>query len=313
MFNQQMKDKLKEFNDYLGDRDKERPEKAHLREKLSTLGRFVKINKLTPSQIAELTVGQGIVGVDGSYTTFGNTYPHIIFLGQALAKCTSDKETQGVKQTYLETGITYLEKEDSEEAADIFLQNQRRKVTQMEVEVAHEALQTHNPFITMFDGGFWRLSKEAGEQWEAFREETLERNTLAVGVIEDSGSYDMWLPLGYKFFTPDSDILFGLLDIGEVFILNDLYREKFIHAFARFSSDPLPIACDFLPEQQEHILDILNLVYSLTPQNGRGIPLWIDIVDSEVKLTHESTEMLIDACLDPVYKQRFFTGKRNRR
>lgn len=317
LFNEQMKEKLAEFNHYLKERDNKRPDKQLLRQYLSSIGQFVQMNGMSTERLQVFSNGKGIVGVDGSYMVYGNTFPHVIFLGQALAKCSNDQETEGVKSTYLDTGLTFLEA-GNEDPAETFLPIQRNRVTQMEVEVAHEALLLHKPFITMFDGGFWRLSKEAEEQWESFRRTTLEQETLCVGVIEDAGSYDMYSKLNQIHqldmpFFPDSDILFGLLDIGEVFILNDLYRDKFKRAFARFSNDPLPIACDFLPEQEGFILDILDLVYLLTPKEGRGIPFWIDIVDSEVKLTDDTIKMLIDSYIDNVYKERYFTGKRNRR
>lgn len=317
MFNEQMKDKLNAFNQYLNERETRRPVQPQLRELLSSIGTFYQLNRMSPDEVGTFSQGRGIVGVDGSYTVYGNTFPHVIFLGQALAKCTNDNATDGVKATYLDTGLTYLEA-GNPDPAETFLPVQRNRVTQMEVEVATQALQLHKPFITMFDGGFWRLSQEAENQWEQFQTETLAQETLCVGVIEDAGSYDMYNELNELHqldmpFFPDSDLLFGLLQVGEVFVLNSHYRDKFKRAFARFSNDPLPIACDFLPEQSEGIQDMLRLVYTLTSKEGRGIPFWIDIVDNEVKLKEDAAEMMIDSHIDAVYKERYFTGKRNRR
>lgn len=317
MINDQMKDKLNAFNQYLKERDTRRPEQPELRQLLSSIGSFRQLERMTPAEVGTFSNGQGIVGVDGSYTVYGNTFPHVIFLGQALAKCTNDKETDGVKSTYLDTGLTYLEA-GNPDPAETFLPTQRNHVTKMEVEVATQALKLHQPFITMFDGGFWRLSQEAENQWESFQAETLARETLCVGVIEDAGSYDMYNELNELHqldmpFFPDSDLLFGLLQVGEVFVLNSLYRDKFKRAFARFSNDPLPIACDFLPEQSGDIQNMLKLVYTLTSKEGRGIPFWIDVVDNEVKLKEDAAQMMIDSHIDTVYKERYFTGKRNRR
>lgn len=312
MFNDTMKDKFKELNMQMSDYDKRRTSPQDVRTQLSRHGVFKKVRKMSPEEIGAMVEGKGVVGVDGSYTTYGNTFPHIIFLAQALAKCTTAGSMDGMKETEIETGLTAM-KEDESITSETFLQTMRQRVTGMEVTAATKALVQYEPFITMFDGGFWRLNKEATEQWENFKRLTLQKRALAVGVIEDVGSFDLHLLLDSKEFYPDSDLLFGVLEIGEVYIPNAPYREQFKRAFARFSSDPLPIACDFLPEQSESIEGILQLVYTLTPEQGRGIPLWIDIVDKEVKLTHESTDMLVEAYIDPVYKERFYTGKRNRR
>lgn len=314
MLNEDMKYKLQELNQNLLDREKIKPLKKDLRIQLSNLGEFHKLETLSSREMEYLSDGRGIVGIDGSYTTYGNTHPHVLFLAQALAKCTDAKNDEGVKQSDIFTGFD-VDNINSPDANTDFMRKASMRVTQMEVEVATEALTKYNPFITMFDGGFWRLDKDAEKQWERFVNETLDKDILAVGVIEDAGSYDLHDKdmLNLDFFIPDSDILFNLLEVGEVFVIKQLYRDKFKRAFARFSKDPLPIACDFLPEQENSILDMLRLTYTLTPNDGRGIPLWIDIVDNEVKLTREATESIVNAYIDPKLKERLFTGKRNRR
>lgn len=312
MIHDNLKEKFKELNSQMSDYNKRRMSPNEVRTQLSRHGDFKKVNKMSPQEIGSMVQGKGVVGVDGSYTTYGNTFPHIIFLAQALAKSTTAGSTEGMKETDVETGLTAMT-DDESITSDTFIQTMRQRVTGMEVTAATKALIEYEPFITMFDGGFWRLHKEAPEQWDVFKRLTLQKKSLAVGVIEDVGSFDLHLLLDNKDFYPDSDILFGVLEEGEVYIPHAPYREKFKRAFARFSADPLPIACDFLPEQSESSENMLRLVYSLTPEQGRGIPIWIDIVDKEVKLTREATDMLVEAYVDPVFKERFYTGKRNRR
>lgn len=311
-----MKEKLGQLNVFLENKSKATPTRNELREQLMQIGSFFFVPKMENNLIGYMSKGKGLVGVDGSYMTIGNTFPQQIFMAQALAKCTQPAEEE-MLETYLETGFNFVESGEKN-PAETFLIKQREKVTAMEVKAARRALDYHDPFITMFDGGFWRLSKEAPVEWEDFRATTLEKETLCVGIIEDIGSYDLYNKLNETSkeeiqFLLDSDLLFNLLDVGEVFLLKNLYMDKFVRAFARFSNDPQPIACDFLPEQRLSIKQMLSLVATLTPVEGRGIPLWIDIVDKEVKLTEDITKMLIETQIDTTYVERYFTGKRNRR
>lgn len=320
LINHDIKMKLRDLNSKLTDYSSSYPSKNAMRSLLETIGQFVKVRELTKDEIRAMSGGRGIVGVDGSFTTYGNTFPHVLFLGQALAKCTMPSERECLA-TYLEVGSNAME--DTTYDVPVinmksFLETQSQKVAQMEVAVASEALEYHKPFITMFDGGFWRLSNSAEELWEEFYAMTLQQNALCVGVIEDIGSYDLYNELnkvndeqmGYSL---DSNILFNVLEYEEVFIPNALYRDKYVRAFARFSKDPHPIALDFLQEQRKDMFSIMCLVNTLTPKEGRGIPLWIDIVDKDVKITEEETRLMIESEIDQSHIDRFFMGKRNKR
>ena len=95
---------------------------------------------------------------------------------------------------------------------------------------------------------------------------------------------------------------------GEKAIKRDYYT-----VFARMGSTPQAVACDFLPGQEEHLLPAMNLIYSLTPPQGRGIPAWLDLVDREVRLNKKSMESLVMNGLDPAVRERFFKSNRERR
>lgn len=320
MINQEIKMKLRELNSKLKDFTETYPTNSEMREKLSKIGQFVKVRELSKEEVRAMSNGKGVVGVDGSFTTYGNTFPHVLFLGQALAKCTMPSSRECLS-TYLEVGSNAMEDDTygiSSWNMNTFLETQSKKVAQMEVAVALEALEYHKPFITMFDGGFWRLSNSAEELWEEFYAATLEQEAICVGIIEDIGSYDLYNDLNkvndeQMSYSLDSNILFNVLEYEEVFIPNAMYRDKYIRAFARFSKDPHPIALDFLLEQKKDVFAAMCLINTLTPKEGRGVPLWIDIVDKDVKITEEETRLMIESEIDPAHINRFFTGKRNKR
>jgi len=284
-----------------------------LRKDLSEIGTFTKISKMNASEISNLSNSKGILGVDGSYVILGETYPNVMFFAQAVAKCTTDSKNS-VKNIEVLSGI-FNSNEETDEGE--IISEYGKKMAEMEVAVAIEGIHTFKPFAVFMDGGFWRLAKNSTQNckqlWKELSETCINENILLTGIIESIGSYDLSILLELKTIFPDKDLLFGLLDIGEVYILNNPYKGGFLKAFARFSRDPMPIACDFLPEQQNKIMDMLRLIYSLTPAGERGIPLWIDIVDDEAKITREMAYALLDAYIDPVLKEKIFIDKRNKR
>jgi len=313
MFDEKIKQKMIRLNNKLKQRDGLKPSKEELRKDLSEIGTFTKISKMNASEISNLSNSKGILGVDGSYVILGETYPNVMFFAQAVAKCTTDSKNS-VKNIEVLSGI-FNSNEETDEGE--IISEYGKKMAEMEVAVAIEGIHTFKPFAVFMDGGFWRLAKNSTQNckqlWKELSETCINENILLTGIIESIGSYDLSILLELKTIFPDKDLLFGLLDIGEVYILNNPYKGGFLKAFARFSRDPMPIACDFLPEQQNKIMDMLRLIYSLTPAGERGIPLWIDIVDDEAKITREMAYALLDAYIDPVLKEKIFIDKRNKR
>ena len=83
--------------------------------------------------------------------------------------------------------------------------------------------------------------------------------------------------------------------------------------FMRTSLDPTVIAIDLLDSQKEELINMANLVYSLTPENSRGIPLWLDLVDEEVKISDRLLEALMETYLDRDIYEKFFIPTRSKR
>jgi hypothetical protein len=81
----------------------------------------------------------------------------------------------------------------------------------------------------------------------------------------------------------------------------------------RASKSPQPIGVDGLEAQREARLELLRLVYTLSPEQGRGIPFWLDIVDNQVRVTDALVESLVEQYIDPDLRHRLLLSKRSER
>ena len=55
------------------------------------------------------------------------------------------------------------------------------------------------------------------------------------------------------------------------------------------------------------------MIYTLTPEQGRGIPYWLDIVDNQVRVTNPLVQTLVEQYIDPEIRHRILMLKRNDR
>ena len=141
---------------------------------------------------------------------------------------------------------------------------------------------------------------------------------ILVGVIEEVATAELCSRSGLEIpgvRIYDREFLFGLLDKGEMVLLGgkNAIKRDYSTVFARMGSTPQAVACDFLPDQGNNLLQPMNLIYSLTPSQGRGIPSWLDLVDREVRVTRKSMETLIRNGLNPSVREKYFRSNRDRR
>jgi hypothetical protein len=94
---------------------------------------------------------------------------------------------------------------------------------------------------------------------------------------------------------------------------NKKESQGYASVFLRSSLQPSVIGMDIIDSQREHLEEMANLVFTLTPENSRGVPLWLDIVDQEVKLTDQMTKSLLETHMDREIYQRFFLSERAKR
>jgi len=56
-----------------------------------------------------------------------------------------------------------------------------------------------------------------------------------------------------------------------------------------------------------------RLVFTLTPQSSRGVPLWMDIIDSEVKIPDQMIKGFLESYLDRRIFEMLFISERDKR
>lgn len=290
------------------------------------IGRIKKIEKLDKDYLNSLQKKGGIVGVDGSNNRAGGSHPHFVEAYQALAKSTIYKD----KPLFLADIYTPIgeEKKDKslleEEGADNTDREDKKniKLATIEVEAAIEAVEKFKPYAILMDGGLIRYNIYANDKWELLREMCEERGIILVGVIEDIKTSIIGERLKEKYKDIESsfydrELLFGKLEYGEMIIINERVNKKGVEGysscFIRSSLSPSVIGMDILDSQKGSIEEMTSLILSLTPENSRGIPMWLDIVDKEVKISDELMKGLMERYMDRGLYERFFIAERDKR
>lgn len=183
-------------------------------------------------------------------------------------------------------------------------------LAKLEAEVAEKTLALR-PRLVVLDGGFARLKMHAPEIWSRLKITALEQDVLLLGVTEEIATSSLVRTFtqkddpGFTGVMGDREILFGLLQPGETYQLHEGNSGEQGRLYARFARHPQVVAVDYLREQESSLEPALNFLYSITPSHGRGIPLWIDVVDAEVRLSREEVEAMIATCLDPAMAEVF--------
>ena len=325
-----LKDRLKDCNQQLQEKYNYQAEisEQQLRDLIvNKLGSFKSISKLESDVLQDWTAQGSIVGVDGSVNTMGKIYPHYLTLLQALAKNTVKSESEIISHSVFSPLVESdqdkifkkLKKEDSDNIQEAAGKIRSSLLASLEVEVAKKSIKQWNPKLIMLDGSLSRYKFQTEESWEELVELAIKENVLLVGVIEEIATHNITkslnkdLPLKMRSMY-DRELLFGLLKQGEMMTIEDIaLTNGFKKSFLRSSRDPGVIGLDMLKEQQSELDFVAKVIYTLTPQDGRGIPLWLDIVDNEVRISNKMMDAMIDNYIDPDLKQMLFHSKRSDR
>jgi hypothetical protein len=325
---------LQSWNESLRQQKRAWPNRQELRRGLAEkAGRFLSLDRWNSGEIAMFSGGRPLVGVDGSVYTLGANYPFTLTAFQAVAKSTG--KTGETDKIVLTSVFSPLEKNDrehlrifmeeqeeglSEEAA--FTRMKDRRLALLEIEAALQAVERYHPFLLLLDGQFSRYQEDAElvDRWETLCVLARQKKFFVVGIVEEVGTMKLgkFLPqeVRERLMTGhDREILFGLLEPGEVFLPHEeieIKRDAYV-AFARLSDHPQAIACNFLPEQAPEAQTLMSLLYALTPKKGRGIPFWLDLVDVEARITRREWDMIVQASLDKDIYERFLRPQRDRR
>lgn len=281
------------------------------------MGQPVKLKKLKDMEINSIVEGKGIVGVDGSINNYGGIYPHYISLIQALAKSTVPGEEE---ISFQDTYVPIFEDDDGQAEDE---QKRRQKMSRLELEVASEALDRFKSSLILMDGSLMHYSIDCPDDWRRLKEKALELGKIIIGVTEEVKTKDIANLLKTEInikenLIYDREVLFGVLKEGEMMEIRPELKSKksesgFRSCYVRLSEDPQVAGLDFIDEQYSEALKYADLIYTLTPSKGRGIPLWLDIVDKEVKITDEMARGLVESTISKDIREMILNPKRNKR
>jgi len=285
------------------------------------IGPFRPTRTLTKEEVGRKFPG-AILGVDGSNNGYGGSFPHEVAVLQAAAIMTTGETylkadvvapllpeaRERVEEIARHDGLTH------EQAMDRLV---KMTGAELEIQVALSALEEQTPALVLLDGGLLRY-RTLAPSWGTLREKVLRRNIPIAGVIEEIGTREIArsvrLPgaLGELY---DRGVLYGLLEPGEaLWPLPTLqWKQDIYTVFARLSHDPHPVGIDLLREQEARFQDIVQIIYTLTPSGGRGIPLWLDVVDERTRLSSAAVELIVETFIDPAVRQKLLIPKRDRR
>ncbi|MGA8942975.1 MAG: DNA double-strand break repair nuclease NurA [Thermoactinomyces sp.] len=288
---------------------------AKIRERLQEAGTFYTLTKMNGTEIRNWLQGGLLVGVDGSVNSTRGSQDRTLSVFQALAK-----GTQGGEKWDADVYTPLLDEEDGEEGKAAREARKRGTLlSRLEMKVTMEAIREWAPRVVMADGSLRHYAIDDNEVWEQLMQLAELKNTLMVGVSEEIGTRTLVKELfpEYPVWT-DRDLLYGVLKVGEAYewegwSQGQQAETRLWKMVFRASRSPQPIGLDGLASQREERLHLAELVYSLTPEQGRGIPYWLDIVDRQVRVTNPLVETMVEQYIDPEIRYRLLSSKRSDR
>lgn len=277
---------------------------------LDEVGYVKSLKKLDTKEL--ISIGK-VVGVDGSVNRVGGAFPHYIDIFQALAKSTMGEDI------FLNDVYTpFIDNKDYSDDVEEDRRKRDRRLAIIEMEVALKAIDELSPNVILMDGGLIRYKISNGSMYNNLVDTCIKNDVILVGVIKDIKTKIISEALGDGFYY-DREILYGKFKQGQMLIVNDELNKKYsetdglVSCFLRGSVSPNVIGIDLPSENSKYLSMVANLVYSLIPTHSRGVPLWLDIVDSEVKIKDSLMNAMLEEYLDRHIYERFFVSERDRR
>lgn len=272
--------------------------------------KFRQISKLNRQTLSRFLSGKEIGAVDGSVNQTKGESPFVLYFFQALAK------TGGQVECWEHDIFTPL-LIDERESDEPQLAMKKKMQSELELIVAKRLIETANVKLLLMDGSLTHFEIDAQAEWNDLKRLALEKEVLLVGVTEEVGTKNLcklaaFYDYGEEVY--DRDLLYGVLEEGEMLYVEDAQLKKNVQtAWLRSSTSPAIIGIDVLNEQKQSMEEIADVVFTLTPKEGRGIPIVLDLIDREVRITDRLIEALVEEYLDPALKRRLFTPKRTER
>lgn len=311
---EELKEKLQNINRSLREvYPQQNIKQAELRERLSSVGEFFSFEKWQPEKWKNWLGDRTLVGVDGSVNSTPGSPLRTISVFQALAKSTHGEEkwAADVQTPLLPGNVTRMESQAAREA-----QLRGAVLSSLELRIALQAMQEWRPRVVMMDGSLLHFLIDDHEGWSHVSEWAQSHDIYMLGVAEEIGTYRLVQEVLPEHSTwSDRDLLYGLLEIGEAFIWEDWSPagSQMWKMAMRTSQSPIPVGLDGLKSQKDVATALVQLAYSLTPEQGRGIPFWLDIVDNQVRVTNPLVQTLIEEYIDPDIRHHVLMLKRSDR
>ncbi|WP_227939154.1 DNA double-strand break repair nuclease NurA [Alkalihalobacillus deserti] len=287
-------------------------DKTIIRQKLlHSTAEIRQIQRFSTEALQNWLKGRNVAAVDGSVNQTKGDPPHILYLFQALAKTTSGHTAQAA-DIYSPLLADNIDEENQKNWRSHLL-------AKLELLVAIQLIEETSLTIMLMDGALYHYRIDAPDEWEQLKRKAIEQNVLLVGVSEEITTENLvklgaFADYGKQPHTYDRDLLFGVLEREEMLYIESIQSKAGLQSvWVRLSSDPAITGFDVLEEQASKKEEIASLLLTLTPRDGRGIPLWLDHVDLEVRVTDKLVEALVEQYIDPEMKKRFFEKKRGTR
>lgn len=321
-------DRLHELNRHLGDAFSPERLGSEVQRRQVLLEHIGSIRRLSlvEGQTLQAVLGRKpMVGVDGSVSSFGGEYPHYIDFLRALAMSTDGRQAL---RHELYCPLVELRHNWEVASAESDHERRQRNLAELEMHVAVEAAEQVRPALLLLDGPLVRFDMRANRSFNILRQKVLQYNVLLCGCIENIESRVISSllpePLSVTWRGAfDRDILWDVLQPGEVLEIRRPAKGRgdsdagpqsgptLRTWFMRASWNPGVVGLDMLEDQVEAVRPLVDYLYTLTPQDGRGIPVWLDLVDREVRLTRPEVEAYLDL-LEPNLRDRFSSKRQGR-
>jgi len=287
-------------------------------------GPIERMNRLAGQALEDVLNGGVLVGVDGSINTYGGQFPYYIDLLRSLAKPSRGNSIflKGIHCPMPPEGEA-----DADTAQRTDNEVRQNKLAHLEVQAALQSIDVCLPQVILMDGPLVRFDMRAKDSFSILKGKVIRKNILLLGCIENIESKVLDTVMGpdappgwrNRF---DRDILWGTLDYGEIVKVTrpgkGLPRQEGDEQacplrtwFMRASLEPGVVGVEMLEEQVTLVGAMIDYLFTLSPPDGRGIPIWLDLVDREVRLTNVELDAYFEL-LDPQVK-RFFQMKRDAR
>ncbi|MDX9916696.1 MAG: DNA double-strand break repair nuclease NurA [Gudongella sp.] len=285
------------------------------------VGTIEMIQKLTNEELLEMERNGGVAGVDGSVNRAGGSYPHFIEIYQAMAKSTVQRDNPAILSQVYTPILDDPPPKSTSKDEEVNKEQRNTRLATIEAEAGIKSVKEHRPYALIMDGGLIRYHIYAAESWKKLVELCEETGTILIGVIKDIKTSSIGdrikedIPQ-IKIVLYDRELLFGLLEYGEFLIVSDEINKKqpmLGSGFIRSSLSPMAIGIDIIHSQKHRLKEMARLVLTLTPENSRGVPLWLDIIDKEVKISDDMMKAMLERYLDRGVYEKYFVSEREKR